>query len=250
MRELVVHIRSTRWSSLSLDMAPSNITNDSGTPTPSPRNPDASPNGGSEKHHVPSTTQESQEKSKTVNGASQKGKQEKAADGKLSNAELKRQGKAEKAAKRALAKSEQSQTSKEPPKEKKVEASKDSRKQRSASQVQSQPAISSKQHRRTGSSSGSAQKPLPLRSSASQGVVAAPPPEPKKENKNVKLFGHLYSHPRRTTIAGASKDVHPAILALGLQMSSYIICGSNARCVATLLAFKRVMSLSSSIHVY
>jgi translation initiation factor eIF-2B subunit delta len=40
---------------------------------------------------------------------------------------------------------------------------------------------------------------------------------------------------------GASKDVHPAILALGLQYSSYAICGSTARMVAMLLAFKAVI---------
>jgi translation initiation factor eIF-2B subunit delta len=45
---------------------------------------------------------------------------------------------------------------------------------------------------------------------------------------------------RTTSIAGASKDVHPAVLALGLQMSNYTICGSCARLVATLQAFKRV----------
>ncbi|MCJ1474791.1 hypothetical protein MMC13_003451 [Lambiella insularis] len=86
---------------------------------------------------------------------------------------------------------------------------------------------------------GSIQKSIPLR--AAQPQTAAPVFQPKKDNKNVALFGHLYSQPRRTTVAAAGKDVHPAILALGLQMSNYVICGSNARCVATLLAFKRVI---------
>lgn len=58
--------------------------------------------------------------------------------------------------------------------------------------------------------------------------------------QTVTLFG---SQPdtRRYTIAGASKEVHPAVLALGLQMSSYEVCGSTARCVAMLLAFKAVI---------
>jgi translation initiation factor eIF-2B subunit delta len=30
------------------------------------------------------------------------------------------------------------------------------------------------------------------------------------------------------------------VLALGLQLRDYVVCGSSARCVATLLAFKRV----------
>lgn len=62
----------------------------------------------------------------------------------------------------------------------------------------------------------------------------------KKEDKSVAVFGHLYGQQRRTTIAGAGKEVHPAVLALGLQMRDYVVCGSSARCVATLLAFKRV----------
>lgn len=89
-------------------------------------------------------------------------------------------------------------------------------------------------HKRT----GSIQKSIPLRPAQPQ--TATPAPQSKKDNKNVALFGHLYNQPRRTTIAAAGRDVHPAILALGLQMSNYVICGSSARCVATLLAFKRV----------
>ena len=61
---------------------------------------------------------------------------------------------------------------------------------------------------------------------------------PKKE---IPLFRHLESPGRRVIVSGSHKDVHPAILALGLQMASYDICGSSARCVATLLAFKRVI---------
>lgn len=62
----------------------------------------------------------------------------------------------------------------------------------------------------------------------------------QKTGREVGLFGHLYGQPRRTTLAGAARDVHPAVLALGLQMSHYVICGSNARCVATLFCFKKV----------
>ncbi|RAH70246.1 translation initiation factor eIF2B subunit delta [Aspergillus aculeatinus CBS 121060] len=63
----------------------------------------------------------------------------------------------------------------------------------------------------------------------------------KADDKNVAVFGHLYGQQRRTTVAGAGKEVHPAVLALGLQMRDYVVCGSSARCVATLLAFKRVI---------
>ncbi|KAL8718638.1 MAG: hypothetical protein Q9225_004256 [Loekoesia sp. 1 TL-2023] len=161
---------------------------------------------------------------------------------KISGAELKKRAKDEKAAKRAQAKQEQqvpqdvskgsapggdkNQTGKDP------------------GMRLSQSSVSKGQHKRAGSSSASAQKPLQLRSSQQQAPV--PASEPKHEVKKVALFNHLYSHPRRTTIAGAGKDVHPSVLALGLQMSNYVICGSNARCVSTLLIFKRVINSYST----
>ncbi|KAK2861137.1 hypothetical protein FQN49_004503 [Arthroderma sp. PD_2] len=61
------------------------------------------------------------------------------------------------------------------------------------------------------------------------------------DEKVVAVFGHLPWYTRRTGIAGANKDVHPAVLSLGMQVKDYVICGSSARCVATLLAFKRVV---------
>lgn len=62
----------------------------------------------------------------------------------------------------------------------------------------------------------------------------------KKDDKKVAVFGHLYGQQRRTTIAGGGKEVHPAVLALGLQLRDYVVCGSSARCVSTMIAFKRV----------
>ncbi|KAI9740260.1 MAG: hypothetical protein M1834_004838 [Cirrosporium novae-zelandiae] len=89
-------------------------------------------------------------------------------------------------------------------------------------------------HKRTGSQAVEPAKGIPIRIGSVQVALG-------EESKKVALFGHLYGHPRRTNLVGAGKDVHPAVLALGLQMSNYVICGSNARCVATLLAFKRVI---------
>lgn len=91
------------------------------------------------------------------------------------------------------------------------------------------------QHKRTGSIA------VDVRNPPSKGLQATTyqPEEPRKEDKTVELFRHLYKA-RASTISGASKEVHPAVLALGQQMSSYTICGSNARLVATLQAFKRV----------
>ncbi|PWY66116.1 IF-2B-domain-containing protein [Aspergillus heteromorphus CBS 117.55] len=86
------------------------------------------------------------------------------------------------------------------------------------------------------------QKQAPRRGSAQlSGQPSAAEVKKKQEEKNVSVFGHLYGQQRRTTVAGAGKEVHPAVLALGLQMRDYVVCGSSARCVATLLAFKRVI---------
>lgn len=161
---------------------------------------------------------------------------EKPEAGKISNVELKKRAKEEKAARRAKEKGDQ-QT---------VSATGLSGGKRGDTvkgtpgkdlNATGQPTTKN-QHRRTSSSTVHQQKQVPLRPALAQAI--APGPAVKKESKNVALFGHLYGTPRRTTLAGTSKDIHPAVLALGLQMSSYVVCGSNARCVATLLVFKRV----------
>ena len=154
---------------------------------------------------------------------------------KLTNVELKKKAKAEKAARRAKEKQE---------------------KERASAAVGGQPSAQPAKKGQTGGGkdSGSTQKGqkhgaagsgAPLRRGSASATDVK-----KREDKNVAVFGHLYGHPRRSTIAGAGKEVHPAVLALGLQIRDYVICGSNARCVATLLAFKRVSnSLSHFIFV-
>lgn len=65
--------------------------------------------------------------------------------------------------------------------------------------------------------------------------------EPKEEDKTVEFFRHLTKTKALPAgLKGANKDVHPAVQVLGLQMSSYMICGSSARLVATMQAFKKV----------
>ncbi|KAF2835419.1 IF-2B-domain-containing protein, partial [Patellaria atrata CBS 101060] len=100
-----------------------------------------------------------------------------------------------------------------------------------------------------------AQKAMPLRRRMSSGQVPILPQQKKEgrretreKEKEVGLFGHLYGQPRRHEIAGAPKDIHPAILALGLQTSGYVVSGSNARCVAMLLAFKSLISSYTTPH--
>ncbi|KAL8692641.1 MAG: hypothetical protein Q9218_002374 [Villophora microphyllina] len=97
------------------------------------------------------------------------------------------------------------------------------------------------QHQRKSSGAANAPKPLQLRPSQQQAPAPVSEP-PKSEVKKVAFLSHLYGAPRRTTVAGANKDVHPSVLALGLQMSNYVICGSSARCVSALLVFKRVIN--------
>ena len=155
---------------------------------------------------------------------------------KLSNAELKLRKKAEKQAKRqakkpdtptAQASSSQASSSQGPNLEKaqaKQAAPKAGTSQATtgAAPAKSQPG--SRQHRR--------------RESASSGSANTSPTV--VDDKRVAIFKHLYPEQRRTTIEGAAKEVHPAVLALGLQMSSYEICGSTARCLGMLQVFKSV----------
>ena len=86
-----------------------------------------------------------------------------------------------------------------------------------------------------------------MRNAASKAAVAATVPQiPKEEDKTVEFFRHLYK-PRVTTISSMMKDIHPTVLALGLQMKNYTICGSCARLAATMQAFKQVRDLPNSI---
>jgi translation initiation factor eIF-2B subunit delta len=151
---------------------------------------------------------------------------------KLSGAELKAKAKAEKAARRAQA-AQEKQVGGEVP----TAASQPGPAQKTEGQKGGKG-----QHKRAGSTALDTRS-VPVR--GAQKATAPIPEVPKKEDKTVEFFRHLYK-PRMTSIAGASKEVHPAVLALGLQMSNYTICGSCARLVATLQAFKRV-SRSESI---
>ena len=167
--------------------------------------------------------------------------------GALSNKEKKEKAKAEKAARRA--KEKQGQQG-QPVVDLSTNTQPESKARRSST-ANAAPPIPKGQHKRTGSVTASSQK-LPVRPAQIQAIPIIS--DPPKENKNVALFDHLYGPSRRNTLAGASKDVHPAVLALGLQMRNYVICGSSARCVATLLAFKRVrilfLDLSRRLLIY
>ncbi|KAL4802108.1 hypothetical protein BDV18DRAFT_147523 [Aspergillus unguis] len=151
-------------------------------------------------------------------------------DEKLTPAELKKRAKAEKAARRVREKAE--------------------REAGGAGAAPGTPGKKGADAAAAGGAGGKGSKSIPRRGSA-QGAPQAggasgagnaeQEKKKKQEEKKVAVFGHLYGQQRRTTVAGAGKEVHPAVLALGLQMRDYVVCGSSARCVATLLAFKRVI---------
>lgn len=64
--------------------------------------------------------------------------------------------------------------------------------------------------------------------------------------KHVPLFSHLPQYERESSLSlnvgFSNKEVHPAVLALGLQYAEGKISGGNARCIAMLTAFKRVIA--------
>ncbi|TFY54547.1 hypothetical protein EVG20_g9660 [Dentipellis fragilis] len=55
----------------------------------------------------------------------------------------------------------------------------------------------------------------------------------------LRIFSHFALQKIATHVAKG--DVHPSIVQLGLMFSEFKICGANARCIATLSAFKEVI---------
>lgn len=185
-------------------------------------------NGANPKSKTPNQKQKQPQKPKATETAAA------AADGsseKLTPAEMKKKQKAEKAARRAREKSEREVGSAAGP-------SAAGGAQQAAAQGGP---VQTPRKPQQGGRDGPVSTPRgPKYPGGPRAAVPAPVETKKKEDKNVAVFGHLYGIPRRSTIAGAAKEVHPAVLALGLQIRDYVICGSSARCVATLIAFKRV----------
>ena len=53
----------------------------------------------------------------------------------------------------------------------------------------------------------------------------------------LRIFSH-FGQPK--SVALVKGDIHPSIIRLGLLFSEFKIAGANARCIATLIAFKQV----------
>ncbi|KAF1735143.1 hypothetical protein ACQRIT_001400 [Beauveria bassiana] len=142
---------------------------------------------------------------------------------KLSGAELKKKAKEEKAARRLQAKAVQ--TAAAPP--------------GAAAAAALAAAAKGKGKQDGGSGAG------PHGSKTAPKTVAEAPPKPKATVPE--CFSHL-SMAKRMNITQADKDVHPVILQLGQQMSTFAISDSITRAEATLLAFKKVIESYTTPH--
>ncbi|KAJ1922850.1 hypothetical protein IWQ60_006266 [Tieghemiomyces parasiticus] len=76
----------------------------------------------------------------------------------------------------------------------------------------------------------------PNKGLAKTGAKTAP-----TESKISPLFTHLEERAYPPSTAHAATGVHPVVRSLGLQFAEFKICGSNARCIAMLQAFKQVI---------
>lgn len=128
---------------------------------------------------------------------------------KLTGAEFKAKAKAEKAARRAASK-----VAAPPP-----------------------PPSSSAGDSRGGKGKGKQDAPQGPATKARQGSLVQPPKEIKPAVPE--CFSHL-SMAKRIPMTQADKDVHPAVLLLGQQMSAFVLRDSTKRLEATLLAMKKV----------
>ncbi|KAM6486475.1 hypothetical protein HDV62DRAFT_351019 [Trichoderma sp. SZMC 28011] len=145
---------------------------------------------------------------------------------KLSNAELKKKAKEEKAARRAAAKVSVPQPPASAP------GQGDSAKGGKPKPKQDGP--------QTGAQHGKTPAP---RSAAPMTATA-----PKEAKPSVpECFSHL-AMAKGVNLTHADKDVHPAVLLLGQQMSTMAISDSTTRLEATLLAFKKVIDSYTTPH--
>lgn len=76
---------------------------------------------------------------------------------------------------------------------------------------------------------------------AALSVAAAADSVEAQKSRGLRIFSH-FGAPKPLG-AGVKGDIHPAIVRLGLLFSEFKVCGANARCIATLSAFKIVSNL-------
>ncbi|CCM03397.1 uncharacterized protein FIBRA_05527 [Fibroporia radiculosa] len=70
-------------------------------------------------------------------------------------------------------------------------------------------------------------------------VPQTPHPAPSSDKaRGLRIFAH-FGLPKPVSVAKG--EIHPTIVRLALQFSNFKITGANARCIATLIAFKQVI---------
>lgn len=141
---------------------------------------------------------------------------------KLSNAELKKKAKADKAARRAKVMQDREQG----------DGAGNEQQQQQQPGGAKKGGGGAKQDKQQGAQKQQAAQPT--------GSESAKKKEQRVNENTPAMFAHLAWQTHRGGVTTAGKDVHPAVLSLGIQIRDYVICGSSARCVATLLAFKQV----------
>lgn len=62
--------------------------------------------------------------------------------------------------------------------------------------------------------------------------------------RGLRIFSH-FGLPK--PVSAAKGDIHPAVVRLALQFSNFKITGANARCIATLTAFKTVRDFACAL---
>lgn len=67
------------------------------------------------------------------------------------------------------------------------------------------------------------------------------PPQQKHAEKRVPLVSHLYPSGKPALLTTASREIHPSVLTLALQLRNLTIAGSTARTLSLLLTLKRVI---------
>ena len=61
----------------------------------------------------------------------------------------------------------------------------------------------------------------------------------QQKSRGLRIFSH-FGEPKHVSSSAVKGNIHPAIIRLGLLFSEFTIAGANARCIATLTAFKTV----------
>ncbi|GJJ07688.1 hypothetical protein Clacol_001893 [Clathrus columnatus] len=80
----------------------------------------------------------------------------------------------------------------------------------------------------------------PVKDAVLAAVQSQSVPELRDETRGLRIFSH-FGLPKQSGSSNLKGPLHPAIFRLALQFSDFQIVGANARCIATLNAFKTVI---------